>query len=55
MEWVVAVEGGTGDIDLDLTCDFNAVSITSAGFGLFWRRCLLGPMVLASALLLLWY
>jgi len=53
MEWALAVEGGTGDIDLDLTCDFDAVSITSPGFGLFWHHCLLGPMVLASALLLL--
>ena len=39
--------------DTDLICNFNAVSITSVGFGLFWRCRLLGPIVEASAMLLL--
>lgn len=53
MEHAVVVEGGAGDLDLDLTCDFNNVSIMSAGLGLFWHCHLLGAIVLAFVLLLL--
>ena len=52
-EQVVVVEGGAGDLDPDLTHDFNAVSTTSVGLGLFWHCCLLGCMVLAPTSLLL--
>jgi len=52
-EWAVVVEGGAGDRDLDLTRGFDAVSVMSVGFGLFWRCRFLGPIVIASALLLL--